>query len=132
MLRFATIVGAALLVSGSACAQTHPTPQTQQPAMSPQASIDASGRGEDIAWVSDPKRALTNLTVYSRGIEIGHVGKLAYDRAGKPTRVRIVFKSGAKPAWIDAAMVRYDPEKRTITTDATVSEIEQLAHTRVP
>lgn len=128
MLRVAVFAAAALFVPGGALAQTYAPP----PAETPQQSIDASGRGEDLSWVSNPDSTLKHLTVYSRGVDIGHVGRLAYDGAGKPVRVRIVFNGGAPAVWIDAAMVRYDPEKKMITTEATVGEIEQLARTRVP
>jgi hypothetical protein len=131
MVRVAKLAAAALLVSGGAFAQTYAPPPAQDSSPSPQ-SIDASGRGEDLSWVSNPDRTLRHLTVYSRGVDIGHVGRLSHDSAGKVTRVRLVFNSGAPAVWIDAAMVRYDPEKKMITTEATVGEIEQLAHTRVP
>ena len=132
MSRVLLMAAAALLVSGGALAQTYAPPPVQGSNKSPPAIIDASGRGQDLSWVSDPNRTLTHLTVYSRGVDIGHIGKLVLDSAGRPVRVRIAFNSGAPPVWIDAAMVRYDPEKKLITTQASVAEIEQLAHTRVP
>jgi hypothetical protein len=132
MSRIVSMIATALLISGSAFAQTYVPPPAQGPTDPAAASIDASGRGEDLSWVSNPTGALTHLTIYSRGVNIGHVGKLALDRTGRPVRVRVVFNSGAPPVWIDAAMVRYDPEKKMITTQASVAEIEQLAHTRVP
>jgi hypothetical protein len=83
-----------------------------------------------LAAVRDPARRLTNLTVYSRGRDIGHVRRVEMDAGGVPRRIEIAFNDGASTAWVDAAVVDYDASHRLVTTGLDPGEIKALAATR--
>lgn len=88
---------------------------------------DLNPNAVDLATVPDPLRALTNLTVYSRGVDIGRILNVELDVTGAPSRVEIGFNSGRAPAWIDATHVRYDPNARKIVTTMDVNAMVKEA-----
>jgi hypothetical protein len=83
-----------------------------------------------LAAVRDPGRTLTNLTVYSRGRNIGHISHVALDSGGVPRRVQIAFNDGASAAWIDVAAIDYDATHRLATTGLDLGEMKALEATR--
>jgi hypothetical protein len=110
------------------------TPAPQQssqatPARAIDASISASS--VDLASVPDPLQTLTNLTVYARGVDIGHVARVSLDSSGRPDRVLIAFNSDTAPAWVGAGDVRYDPQKRQITTSMSPGSMQNLSAMRI-
>jgi hypothetical protein len=80
-----------------------------------------------LSAVRDPARTLTNLTVYSRGRDIGHIKTVAIDGEGVPRHVEIAFNDGASTAWVDAAAIDYDAAHKLATTALDPGEIKALA-----
>lgn len=132
MSRALAIVAAALLTSAGAYAQndvnTGISDGSGQRADVAPADTSAA---VDLAQVQDPVRTLVHLTVYARGVDVGHVARLAFD-GGRVSRVMIAFNSDRAPLWIDASRVRFDAEKRQIVTPLDVRTIQELGATRVP
>ncbi|MBV9330068.1 MAG: hypothetical protein JOZ55_00785 [Alphaproteobacteria bacterium] len=89
-----------------------------------------SGPGVELSAVADPVRTLVHLTVYARGVDIGHIARLGFD-GGRVARVLIAFNSDRAPVWIDAERVRFDPEKRLIVTALDARTLQELGATRM-
>jgi len=83
-----------------------------------------------LSAVRNPGRTLTNLTVYSRGRDIGHIKTVATDGEGVPRRVLIAFNDGVSTAWVDAAAIDYDAGHRLAVTALDPGEIKAMAATR--
>jgi hypothetical protein len=121
------MTAAALLATGVAHAQvpavSGDSPAANTPPANDQSYMPAPGSSLELADVPRPEHTLINLTIYARGMDIGHVGALKTDTMGRPVRVQVVFNSGRAPVWVDANEVRYDGVKHQITTDLDAQAI---------
>ena len=64
-----------------------------------------------------------------RGDAIGHVRSVDTDGSDRVVRVR-VSTGGGNAVWLDADDLRFDPATRTVVTDLSRSEVDQIAHAR--
>jgi hypothetical protein len=98
----------------------------------------ADGRGETaggtigLSEVSAPERTLTNLTVYSHGVDIGHIKSVIVGEGGRVELVEIALNDGSAPAWLDATTVQYDSVHRLATTGMNSGDLKALAAKRRP
>ncbi len=105
--------------------------ETTAPAAIPAATAQSGSQSGPLSDVRDPEQTLTNLTVYSRGRDVGHIRSVEVGQAGLPQRVEIAFNDGASAAWVSADALRYDGEHRLATTTLDPGEMKALEHTRL-
>ena len=141
-LRYALALGAMVAVapaaaqtdvrsglSNGSAAPKQSTPATLPSPISPVAETrDLNPGAVELVSVPDPKRALANLPVYSRGIDIGRVLRVNLDIAAAPSKIEIAFNSGRAPVWVDATHMRYDPNTKRIVTTASFDKAAAPAH----
>jgi hypothetical protein len=144
MSRVILLLATAMIFAANAGAQTYPGPSNANPAPAPAAQSQAapspsahamnasiSPAAVELSAVAEPERALTNLTVYARGVDVGHISRVSLDSAGKVDRVEVSFNNDMPRAWIHADDLRYDPAKRQIVTALSVGVMQKISSMRL-
>jgi len=143
MSRVILLLATAVVFAADASAQTYPGPSNTNPTARSQSQAVPSAPARamnasvspaavvELSAVAELERALTNLTVYARGVDVGHVSRVSLDSAGKPDRLEISFNNDNPRAWIRAEDLRYDREKRQILTDLPVGVMQKIGSMRL-
>jgi len=84
-----------------------------------------------ISDVPDAKNALSSIKIVDlKGDSVGSVDEIMFDRAGKPSAVKVdvggFLGIGAKDVALDAKAVKFDPAKKVLVTTLSKEQLQAM------